>query len=336
MSTPEQAPPARAPKNAFDEGDRDRLRATLFRYMEAHDIGVPTLIAHMSKAVKREQRFIPQKTLQRFLEGRMRTNDATVRIFHDFAQTLPAARDDMGELTLAFRQFFEASVAKEQTRSAPIPLGLFKTYLVPPGSSNPASAIHAGYLEITARPQGAVHLGERFFMRPTEQSGQDPDSRGEYFEGVLLAFETFQVGVLRSTASRRPRIHWFMPRKAGFDSLCQSNPPPLAALPMHFHPADQAYPPKPDDSPVIEDDVEAQLDALGSAAPREGQLADLHLAIAMNDLASVRHLVDVAGASFKPDRFGRLPSVIAAQCNVSEELSDYILEKEAAATADAK
>ena len=65
-------------------------------------------------------------------------------------------------------------------------------------------------------------------------------------------------------------------------------------------------------------------------------LTPLHLAIAMNDMALARYLIEEANAPFIPDGFGRLPSVVAAQSNVGEELSDYILEKEAAATADAK
>lgn len=83
--------------------------------------------------------------------------------------------------------------------------------------------------------------------------------------------------------------------------------------------------------------VQAALSAGANiAAQQEDGLTALHLAIAMNDLPLARYLVEEARAPFVADGFGRLPTVVAAQCYVSEELSDYILEKEAAATADAK
>jgi len=68
------------------------------------------------------------------------------------------------------------------------------------------------------------------------------------------------------------------------------------------------------------------------AAQQEDGLSVLHLAIAMNDLPLTKYLIEEAGAPLVPDGFGRMPTVIAAQCHVSEELSDYIFEKEAAAT----
>lgn len=70
-------------------------------------------------------------------------------------------------------------------------------------------------------------------------------------------------------------------------------------------------------------------------AQAEG-LTALHIAVAMNDLPLVRYLVEEAGALFVPDGFGRLPTVVAAQCQASEELAEYIFEKEAAALPDPK
>lgn len=144
MSTQENAPGAEpARKSAFDHGDRERIRAALFRYMEEHGIGVPTLIAHMAKAVKREARYIPQKTLQRFLAGEMRTNDASVSIFHEFARTLPPAKDELGELALALGGFFKpASASGGPLQSAPLPPGLFQTHPGPPEPGNKIGRAH--------------------------------------------------------------------------------------------------------------------------------------------------------------------------------------------------
>ena len=56
----------------------------------------------------------------------------------------------------------------------------------------------------------------------------------------------------------------------------------------------------------------------------------LHIAIGRGHLEMVKALVE-AGAAFVPDREGRMPSVIAAEMEVSEELADYIYEAESRA-----
>jgi ankyrin repeat protein len=61
----------------------------------------------------------------------------------------------------------------------------------------------------------------------------------------------------------------------------------------------------------------------------ETGLCALHLAVGTNDLDMTRLLVEQAGAAFFPDRFGRWPSLIAAECEVTEELTDYVAEQEA-------
>lgn len=59
-------------------------------------------------------------------------------------------------------------------------------------------------------------------------------------------------------------------------------------------------------------------------------LAALHLAVGLNDLEMTSFLIDQCGASFFPDRFGRWPTLIAAENRVDDALADYIVEKEAA------
>ncbi len=53
----------------------------------------------------------------------------------------------------------------------------------------------------------------------------------------------------------------------------------------------------------------------------------LHLAVGRNNLEITKLLVE-AGVAFIPDAYGRMPSVIAAEMEVSEELADYICEAE--------
>jgi ankyrin repeat protein len=67
--------------------------------------------------------------------------------------------------------------------------------------------------------------------------------------------------------------------------------------------------------------------------PRTG-LAPLHIAVGHNDSALCRFLIEECGARFFPDRFGRMPTIVAAACGADDALADYIGEKEAAYEAD--
>ncbi len=59
-------------------------------------------------------------------------------------------------------------------------------------------------------------------------------------------------------------------------------------------------------------------------------LTALHLSVGRDAIGAVRFLVE-NGAAFVPDKLGRMPSTIAAESEVSEELCDYIVEAEARA-----
>ena len=61
----------------------------------------------------------------------------------------------------------------------------------------------------------------------------------------------------------------------------------------------------------------------------------LHVAVGRNNLPLTRALVE-AGAKFIPDGQGRMPSYIAAEMEVDEELQDFIVEAEAKALQTAK
>jgi ankyrin repeat protein len=58
----------------------------------------------------------------------------------------------------------------------------------------------------------------------------------------------------------------------------------------------------------------------------------LHLAVGRNNLELARFLVE-RGVPFVPDKLGRMPTTLAAECEVSEELCDFIVEAEATALA---
>lgn len=58
-------------------------------------------------------------------------------------------------------------------------------------------------------------------------------------------------------------------------------------------------------------------------------LSALHIAVGTNNLKLTRVLVEQYRAGFSPDQAGRWPSLIAIECEVDEELADYITEAEA-------
>jgi uncharacterized protein len=74
---------------------------------------------------------------------------------------------------------------------------------------------------------------------------------------------------------------------------------------------------------IIRVPLPATIDAID---PVTG-MSPLHIAVGINRLDMVRSLVQ-AGARLFPDQHGRMPSVIAAQLETSEEMQDYIAEQE--------
>lgn len=68
---------------------------------------------------------------------------------------------------------------------------------------------------------------------------------------------------------------------------------------------------------------------LDTVDPTTG-LTALHIAVGRNNLPLTKVLVE-AGAAFIPDAQGRMPSVIATELEVSEELAHYICEAESRA-----
>ncbi len=66
----------------------------------------------------------------------------------------------------------------------------------------------------------------------------------------------------------------------------------------------------------------------------ETGLTALHIAVGTNNLPLARLLIEDWESPFVPDGYGRMPSIVAAECCVSEELCDYIVEKEAGAAGE--
>ena len=62
-------------------------------------------------------------------------------------------------------------------------------------------------------------------------------------------------------------------------------------------------------------------------------MSALHVAVGLNRLDMVKFLVEL-GARFFPDNEGRMPSLIAAECETSEAMQEYIADAERKAESD--
>jgi ankyrin repeat protein len=69
--------------------------------------------------------------------------------------------------------------------------------------------------------------------------------------------------------------------------------------------------------------------AINFVDPATGMNA-LHIAVGRNHLEMARSLLE-KGIAFVPDNQGRMPTTIAAECEVSDEMCDFIAEAEAKA-----
>ena len=81
-------------------------------------------------------------------------------------------------------------------------------------------------------------------------------------------------------------------------------------------------------------DVPAAVAALEGGADvaavhKKTGLTALHVAAGTNNLALAKILIETWYAPFGPDRFGRWPTAVAAECEAGEELCDYIVAQEA-------
>jgi ankyrin repeat protein len=75
--------------------------------------------------------------------------------------------------------------------------------------------------------------------------------------------------------------------------------------------------------------VESYRAPIDFVDPRTG-LTALHIAVGRDHLDLAKYLVKM-GAPFLPDNQGRTPTTIAAECEVSDEMCDFIAEAEAKA-----
>ena len=102
---------------------------------------------------------------------------------------------------------------------------------------------------------------------------------------------------------------------------------PVKAIPPKFFEMDMTGPAYHADIAALERRIASGIDI--NRTDEATGLSALHVAVGTNNLALTKALVEEHGAKFFADRFGRWPSLIAIECEASDELSDYIVEAEA-------
>jgi hypothetical protein len=220
------------PGAGFDLAARARLRGRLLRYMEEHGIGTPTLQARIAQASGRSVDLIPLKTLQRFIGGQGRTNDAFTAILSRFASDLPD-KNDIEDTTTATARFFDfTAFSAGRTRSETGANALTGTYSVYKGTAAPGGHEFSRNSNITVYRAGQVtreftQMDSRCVIAPSGPGGPlllrqelfdavgGADGPRRSFEGIVLFFDPLIVILCKDLATRLPRIYWLREYKEG-------------------------------------------------------------------------------------------------------------------------
>lgn len=179
----------------FDEATRERIRRKLLTYMKGGGIGAPRLAIMIKKSTPRGPE-IPIKTLQRFLKGKIRTNDMYVGFFQDFVAGLPDP-DPIGELGRAMAAFHSSE--------APVHFaGEYTSYMS--CDSGPDRRAYSSDMSITA---------DDTFCRVIERSN---NGRLVVRDGALVTRKKMAVIVLQDRMTRAPRQYLIGADRGGYEA----------------------------------------------------------------------------------------------------------------------
>jgi hypothetical protein len=348
----------------FDQAERELIRIKLFQYMKRNRIGAPGLAERIQAAHPRGTE-IPISTLQRFLAGRMRTNDDAVRLCHGFAESLTAS-DCIAALGEALSAFYDAKADREN----PGKYDYSGNYFSDTGECDTASFD----AETPVEPQFEITADAGFWRviwRVIEKRALSKGSN--VLEGVLVCTGDAAFVVMKDRLTGFPSSYVLsqgaeMLWGCGTSALFSPGQA-LSLFPIRVE-LRLSKTPRQGRRPVVrgyaqklpDSQLEKGSSSMGSVTSNKDHallqyaydgnlelvtelltrgvspdsvdsstgMSALHLAIGRNHLDIVRALIEF-GASFVPDRQGRMPTVIAAECEVSEHLNDFIAEAEARA-----
>lgn len=204
----------RAPrKSRFDMAERERLRATLLHYAKQHGIGVPTLQVRLAEGTDRSPDLLPLKTLQRFLAGIGRTNDAFLIPCFEFAQSLPAApglesfaREAAGYFGVNLDAAGDGGPAgKYAVFTGPQETRTGMRAFTPAELAREQFSILHSRCVLEKRGSGPCTIREEVILAAGETGSEDVR---HIYEGVVLCFEPLIFMVAKNLLTRLPRAYW--------------------------------------------------------------------------------------------------------------------------------
>jgi hypothetical protein len=157
-----------------DKGERERVRSGLKRYKEMHGgIGDPELQQRIMFALGCRESAVPLSTLQRFIRGTHRTDDAMVRRYRMFLSKVapPAASDELGA---ALAKFLMPALEEHgwQAKFA----GEYRTYVeAAKQSGKPKFSAGCSVVRLKAAENTAYLHATEFVIDPEQQDGKESD-----------------------------------------------------------------------------------------------------------------------------------------------------------------
>jgi hypothetical protein len=208
----------RAPhKSRFDIVERERLRAAILRYMKDHRIGAPALQTRIAEGSGRSVDLVPLKTLQRFIGGIGRTNDAFIALCHQFAHALPEGNDPS-----AFAREFAGFFGLERDDAVPDWLtGEYSVFTEPPKaeSDKRIRVLEPGPIKKPTLEERLSFLyaacvferrgadGPLYLHQERQLPAASAETRHSY-EGIVIGFRPLLFAVLRNNLTKLPRAYW--------------------------------------------------------------------------------------------------------------------------------
>jgi hypothetical protein len=315
----------------FDEAERDRIRRALDHYAKTRGLGMPALAERISDATPRNPK-ISDRTLARFIGNERTTNRLLVKWCRDFLKNaVPDPLRDMAEGAMRFYGpcgfgFFVGEYAMRwtpwteegQNPDAIVDIaedaGFFRVYL----QRTKDNTIFDGVLVAAEPPDQGLSKRCQMFLKNRLTGlpcicmfSYDSDYRGTMIESEPGGtMKVYDVTLIRLPEERSADAYAEFQWDTRFeDELFAS-----------------AY---SGDNENIER-LLSQQESFINAIENSTGLALLHIAIGRNNIELTRFLLG-RGSQIFPDRSGRWPTLIAAECNVSDELYDLIADAEIAA-----
>jgi len=329
----------------FDDAERERIRRRLDNYAKNRGLGMPTLAKRISDATPNNPK-INHRTLARFIGEKHTTNRLLVKWCQDFLKE--AAPDPLKDMAEGLKGFYGSGASfwldgtyfiwshtdDLPTRTGTADIRADDGFFRVPLESTVDHAIYDGIL-LSTGPMSSLMLKNRLTGQPCLAL---VSLRGSVFSGTMIETtiegtkRVVNISIMSSDSDAVPvPVRGVVVEIVGIDTSDVS-PVPVGTIDADFEeisamPFTTAYGGDVEKMMRwITRNLEVSIDVIDETTG----LTALHIAIGRNHLDLTRFLLE-KGARIVPDRNGRWPTLIAAECNASDELYDLVADAEIAA-----